>query len=410
MGGAWDSTNVVDGRVAVVTPVGLDHTELPRRHDRRRSPARRPGSSSRSSIADAGRAAAGGRGGAAAAGGRGRRDGGPGGHASSAWRPGGRGRRAGAHRCRASAACTTSSSCRCTAPTRRRTPRSRWPRSRRSSAPGADTGVIDVEVVRRRSRRSARPAGWRWCAARRRCCVDAAHNPHGMAPTVAALRGGVLVPPAGRRGRGARRQGRTRACWSCSSRSLDEIVVTRELVAPRGCRSTTWPRSRSTVFGAERVDVEPRLDDAIEAAVRLAEEGERPSVGGGRRARHRLGHHRRRGAHPARRRPQPPMSGPEPPPPGPPAPGTRPHPTQPRRRSQRALSGGDGDGRGGGRGRAGRGGGVGGGGGGAGGGAAAGAGGQRHARGGVDPRGRSRCCSCRWRSRGSATTGSAGRS
>ena len=26
MGGTWDSTNVADGRVAVVTPIGLDHT------------------------------------------------------------------------------------------------------------------------------------------------------------------------------------------------------------------------------------------------------------------------------------------------------------------------------------------------------------------------------------------------
>src|SRR3954467_15202471 len=28
MGGTWDATNVVDGRVAVITPIGLDHREL----------------------------------------------------------------------------------------------------------------------------------------------------------------------------------------------------------------------------------------------------------------------------------------------------------------------------------------------------------------------------------------------
>src|SRR6185312_14705932 len=27
MGGAWDATNVLDAEVAVVTPIGLDHTE-----------------------------------------------------------------------------------------------------------------------------------------------------------------------------------------------------------------------------------------------------------------------------------------------------------------------------------------------------------------------------------------------
>jgi dihydrofolate synthase/folylpolyglutamate synthase len=26
MGGTWDATNVADGTVAVVTPIGLDHT------------------------------------------------------------------------------------------------------------------------------------------------------------------------------------------------------------------------------------------------------------------------------------------------------------------------------------------------------------------------------------------------
>ena len=34
MGGTWDATNVADGPVAVVTPIAMDHTELPRRHDR----------------------------------------------------------------------------------------------------------------------------------------------------------------------------------------------------------------------------------------------------------------------------------------------------------------------------------------------------------------------------------------
>ena len=46
MGGAWDATNVADAPVAVITPIAVDHVRLPRRHHRRRSPARRPASSS----------------------------------------------------------------------------------------------------------------------------------------------------------------------------------------------------------------------------------------------------------------------------------------------------------------------------------------------------------------------------
>ena len=39
MGGAWDATNVADAAVAVITPIGVDHAQLPRRpagRDRRR--------------------------------------------------------------------------------------------------------------------------------------------------------------------------------------------------------------------------------------------------------------------------------------------------------------------------------------------------------------------------------------
>ena len=45
MGGEWDSTNVADGQVAVFTPIDLDHTERLGGRSRR-SPGRRPGSSS----------------------------------------------------------------------------------------------------------------------------------------------------------------------------------------------------------------------------------------------------------------------------------------------------------------------------------------------------------------------------
>ena len=44
LGGTWDATNVVDGRVAVVTNVELDHVEYLGPTPRRASPRRRPGS------------------------------------------------------------------------------------------------------------------------------------------------------------------------------------------------------------------------------------------------------------------------------------------------------------------------------------------------------------------------------
>lgn len=46
MGGSWDATNVIDGDVAVVTPIDLDHTDRLGTTPGR-SPRRRPGSSSR---------------------------------------------------------------------------------------------------------------------------------------------------------------------------------------------------------------------------------------------------------------------------------------------------------------------------------------------------------------------------
>ena len=45
MGGCWDSTNVADGEVAVITPIALDHERCLGDDLARRSPRRRPGSS-----------------------------------------------------------------------------------------------------------------------------------------------------------------------------------------------------------------------------------------------------------------------------------------------------------------------------------------------------------------------------
>ena len=146
MGGSWDATNVADAAVAVVLPVAVDHAHVPRRHARatiarregrdhqarrrsRSSPSRRPRSPRCCSrrAAEVGATVA--------------REGIEFGVVS---RVPGR-RRPDAVAAGPAGARTTRSSCRCTAPTRRRTPRSRWPRSRRSSAA---TQPLDEELVR----------------------------------------------------------------------------------------------------------------------------------------------------------------------------------------------------------------------------------------------------------------------
>ena len=70
-----------------------------------------------------------------------------------------------------------------------------------------------------------------------------------------------------------------------------------EQLAARACRRRRSRCGAVEVFGADRVHVEPRPDDAIEAAVRLAEEDGTGELAGVRRARHRVGGDRGRGAH-----------------------------------------------------------------------------------------------------------------
>jgi dihydrofolate synthase/folylpolyglutamate synthase len=61
---------------------------------------------------------------------------------------------------------------------------------------------------------------------------------------------------------------------------LDEVVVTGNS-SPRALPVDELARVAVDVFGADRVVVEPRLDDAIEQAVRLAEEGGETLSGAG---------------------------------------------------------------------------------------------------------------------------------
>ena len=144
---------------------------------------------------------------------------------------------------------------------------------------GGATGVIDVEVVREAMLGVSSPGRLEVVRGAPTVIVDAAHNPHGMAATVAAVEEsfsfrrliGVLAVLGDKDVTGM---------LVALEPVLDEIVVA-ENSSPRTMPADDLGALAVEVFGSERVVVEPRLDDAIEAAVGLAEEGEEQLGGAG---------------------------------------------------------------------------------------------------------------------------------
>jgi dihydrofolate synthase/folylpolyglutamate synthase len=144
---------------------------------------------------------------------------------------------------------------------------------------GADTGVIDPGVVREALLGVSSPGRLEALRSAPTVLVDAAHNPHGMAATVAALHEsfafrrlvGVLAVLGDKDVSGM---------LATLEPVLDEVVVT-ENSSPRRLPVDDLAALAVEIFGAERVAVEPRLDDAIETAVQLAEEGDEQLGGSG---------------------------------------------------------------------------------------------------------------------------------
>ena len=108
--------------------------------------------------------------------------------------------------------------------------------------------------------------------------MDAAHNPAGMAATVAALREAFTFEDL-------------IAVLSISADKdiagiLDELepvatqVVATRNVSGRAMDADDLADAAQAVFGADRVTVAPRLDEAIEIAVGLADEADADSGGG----------------------------------------------------------------------------------------------------------------------------------
>ena len=129
--------------------------------------------------------------------------------------------------------------------------------------------------------------------------IDAAHNPAGMAATVAGLQEsfifrhltGVFAASGDKDVAGMLAE---------LEPLLDEIVVTRNS-SERSMDPGETAELAAEIFGEERVRSAPRLDDAIETAVALADEAvAETGPGSGARADHRIRHHRRRRAQAAR--------------------------------------------------------------------------------------------------------------
>ncbi|MBV9592402.1 MAG: bifunctional folylpolyglutamate synthase/dihydrofolate synthase [Actinobacteria bacterium] len=137
---------------------------------------------------------------------------------------------------------------------------------------GAATGVIDLDVVRSSFAAVRSPGRLETVRAAPTVLVDAAHNPHGMTATVAALAEAFdfrrLVGVIGVLG-----DKDVRGMLEVLEPVLDELVVTQNSSA-RALPVDHLAAIAVEVFGRERVSVEARLDDAIETAVRLAEESD----------------------------------------------------------------------------------------------------------------------------------------
>jgi dihydrofolate synthase/folylpolyglutamate synthase len=134
---------------------------------------------------------------------------------------------------------------------------------------GADR-QLDADAVRAAFARVAAPGRLERMRTAPAVLVDAAHNPHGARALAAALAEefgfrklvGVV---------GVLRDKDARGLFEALEPLLDEVVVTRNS-SPRSRDVDELAADAVAVFGADRVVVEPRLDDAVEQAVSMAEE------------------------------------------------------------------------------------------------------------------------------------------
>ena len=131
-------------------------------------------------------------------------------------------------------------------------------------------GRLDLDVVRAAFAGVTSPGRLEVVRTSPTIVLDAAHNPAGATATAAALTEafgfarvvGVFAAMADKDARGM---------LEALEPVLAEVVVTQS-TSPRAMPADELAAVAVEVFGSDRVEVSPRLDDAIDAAVTLAEE------------------------------------------------------------------------------------------------------------------------------------------
>jgi dihydrofolate synthase / folylpolyglutamate synthase len=132
-------------------------------------------------------------------------------------------------------------------------------------------GRLDPDIVRAAFARVSSPGRLEVVRSSPTVVLDAAHNPAGAAATAEAVAEafgftrlvGVFAAMADKDVRGM---------LAALEPVLAEVVIS-QASTPRAMPADELAAVAVEVFGADRVEVSPRLDDAIDGAVALAEEG-----------------------------------------------------------------------------------------------------------------------------------------
>jgi dihydrofolate synthase/folylpolyglutamate synthase len=144
---------------------------------------------------------------------------------------------------------------------------------------GAAKGPVAVETVRAAFAAVRSPGRLEPIRSAPTILLDAAHNPAGLTATLTAVAEAFqfrrLVAVLG-----VMADKDATGMLELLEPAVDALVVT-ENSSPRGLSADELAAAAVPLFGADRVTVEPRLDDAIDAAVRLAEEDDDVVVGSG---------------------------------------------------------------------------------------------------------------------------------
>ena len=134
----------------------------------------------------------------------------------------------------------------------------------------AQSGPLDAAIVREAFAAVRSPGRLEVVRSAPPVLVDSAHNPHGVAASVAAIEEAFafrrLVAVLAVLG-----DKDVTGMLERLEPAVDELVVTQN-ASLRALPADELAQAAVAVFGPDRVTVEPRLDDAIETAVRLAED------------------------------------------------------------------------------------------------------------------------------------------